>query len=187
MGELEDFLDRAAPIRKAFDRQPEEDGSAHTKRLTRYADVAMEAFRDTAGETLNPGDLMRCLLHWCDYNGYTAGGSVNGAKLSYSFDQGRGMAEWDERTWHVESAIKIPEANPDFPADPRNLEVIADQTGVLIFSATDPGMLTCARTTVDQHQAQRLSDFLTGWAREQRKPFTKNLRERVAAWFLRRR
>jgi hypothetical protein len=166
MEEAKDSIRRQGR-REAFERQNDEDPTEYAKRLSGYADEALETFRQVAGETLQPGDLMHCLLHWCDHNGFTAGGSINGAKLSYSFDRGRGMAEWDERTWHTEPDVRINENSPDVPSDPRHLDVAADSSGVLIMSVTDPGTMMFARTTADQRDAQRLADFLQVWIREQ--------------------
>src|SRR3954452_7653546 len=109
-----------------------------------------------------------------------------GAKMEYAFDQGRALAEWDERTWHVDPSITIDEADPDFPEDPRHLSVIADLTGVLILSIRDPVMMGYARSTADRHQAQKLVDFLAGWIREQRKLTKPNFRQRASAIFRRR-
>jgi hypothetical protein len=80
------------------------------------------------------------------------------------------LAEWDERTWHVKPDLEINEHDPDVPSDPRNLSVIADRTGVLIFYVSDPGMQIYARSTADQYEAQRLADFLNQWIRQQRDP-----------------
>jgi hypothetical protein len=88
---MDDYEHRNA-IRTAFGQQNKDEHSEYSLRLSCYANKAMQAFRATAGDTLQPGDLIRCLLHWRDHNGFTATGSVNAAKMEYGFDRGRGFS-----------------------------------------------------------------------------------------------
>ena len=159
MSEYEDSLERNA-VREAFERRSDEDEAAYARRLSGYADKALGAFRAAAGETLQPSDLIHCLLHWCDQNGFTAGGSINGARMQYAFDQGHGLAEWDERTWHTKPDLKVTDGR-------RQFSMTKDQTGMVILAIADPPALSATRIVIDRQQARKVVQWLGGWLLKQ--------------------